>query len=216
VSRQIRPIPTVLNNEDGRWDPGDPEWEMRFWPRIMFLDAGTVSGLSVLWFDPVRLQNPKIPSARAILAWWSSYVAGAENDQADAILGLAQYLVGTEGFCFGAEKFIVQKVQKGDEFLSSPRIASKVDYGMHRGLPVRDAEGVLHRRRIATVWQNPADIDKSARGENMLKVMQMWLPGPDHRNDATKHAILLMRRMRDAPLGQFEKLFGNHPDWASA
>lgn len=208
----LMPTPQVYNPEDNAWDESDPEWEMLFWPRIMFLDAGTISGVAVIWFHPGRLLDPRQPTIRSVLAWWTSFVAGPENEQAREICRLAKGLVGTEGFALGIEKFRSRAVNGTDDFLSSPRIGAKVDYQMWMG--VRNSAGEL--RRIATQWHEVAEIDKSPRGDERLKGLGLYTPGMDHRRDATKHAFAHLGKIKNGGLGAFGNIYGHKEDWKDA
>lgn len=210
----ILPTPIILDRDNSRWDPDpkDPEYEMIFWPRIVFGDMGTFSGVTVIWFDPVMLLNPKIPTERSFMCWWSSFMSGNENVQAREFLRLCRGLGGPEGLCVGLEKFIVKQINASDSFLSSPRTAAKIDFGLWSG--IRDWDDVVRRRVVA--WQNPEEIDYSEKGDYRLKQLDMFVGGMDHRNDATKHAILHLRKMKNVGRTKFELLYGWNEEWEEA
>jgi hypothetical protein len=208
----LLPKPKVYNPEDGVWDVNDPEWEMTFWPRIMFGDMGTQSGVTVIWFHPMRLTDTSQPSTRSILAHWSSYIDGPENDQAREFCRLARGLGGEFGLRIGLEKFVVERIGKEETFLSSPRIASKVDFALWSG--IRDHDDVVRRRAVS--WQMPSEIEKGGRGDERLKLHRLHTPGPDHINDAMKHCLVHLGKMRTAGFGTFEKMYGWNPDWKDA
>lgn len=208
----LLPRPTVYNPEDGSWDNSDPEWEMLFWPRIIWADCGTQSGVTVLWFHPMRLTDPRQPSSRSVLAHWSSYVSGPENDQAREILRLARGLGGPHGLRIGLESFTVERIAKEETFLSSPRIASKIEFALWSG--IRDQDDVVRRRSPS--WQRPSEIDKGGRGDERLKLLRLHTPGPDHINDSMKHCLVHLGKMRTAGFGTFEKLYGWDPAWKEA
>jgi hypothetical protein len=205
--RALTPVPKVYNPDDGAWQ--DNEDEITFWPRITWLDCGTTTGLATIWFHPVRLLDLTRASTKSILAWHVNHASGSENEQAREILRYVRGIVGTEGCAVGMETFTVNSVKKQHEFLSSPRIASKVDFGLFIG--VRNEFGQL--RRLAAQWQNPTDIDMSARGDQRLQDLQLWVPGADHRRDALKHCLLHLGKMRNAGMGAFERLYGWTPEW---
>jgi hypothetical protein len=208
----LMPIAKVYNTDDGVWDESDPEWEMTFWPRIVFGDCGTQSGVSVVWFHPMRLLDTSQPSTRAILATWSTYASGPENDQAREILRLCRGLGGEFGLCVGLESFTVQRIAKEATFLSSPRIASRIEFGLWSG--IKDPDGVIRKRM--PVYQSPTDIKKGPEGDRRLQQLGLYTPGPDHINDSMKHALLHMGKMRNGGLGTFERLYGFNPDWKDA
>lgn len=205
------PVPTLLHPGETEWDVKDPEWEMQFWPRIMWGDMGTFSGVTVIWFNPKKLFDPRLPSEQSMMAWWSSFLSGPENGQAREMLRLARGLGGPEGLAVGLEKFVVKSVRQEETFLSSPRIAAKVDFGLWSG--IRDHDGELRRR--TALWQMPDEIDFSQRGDDRLKALQMYVPGADHRNDSTKHALLHLKKMSKGGLVNFQNIYGWNPDWVS-
>jgi hypothetical protein len=209
--RAITPVPRVYNPEDDAWHPDGLD-EITFWPRITWLDCGTTTGLATIWFHPMRLLNPKLATTKAILAWHVNHTTGPENDQAVEILRYVRGIVGQEGCAVGMEKFTVQSIKKQESFLSSPRIAAKVDLGLFMGL--RNEQKVM--RRIAALWQDPSEIDKTARGDARLQGMQLWVPGADHRRDALKHCLLHLGKMRVAGMGAFEKVYGWTAEWEDA
>jgi hypothetical protein len=205
----LLPKPVLYNpSDDHRWDL-NMEDEMTFWPRIMFGDMGTTSGITVIWFDPIKLLDQSIRTTRSILATWSSYVGGNENGQAQEVLRLARGLGGPEGLHVGLERFIVQKIGKEDTFLSSPRIAAKIDFGLFSG--IRDWDDVVRRRTVS--WQNPSDIKIGPEGDRQLQALNLYKKGPDHINDATKHCLLHLSRLRVGGLSAFKNLYGWNPDW---
>lgn len=210
--KALAPKPVIYNpSDDHPWDM-NMEDEMTFWPRIMFGDMGTQSGVTVIWFHPLRILDQTKSTTKAILATWSSYLGGHENGQAQEFLRLARGLGGPEGLHIGLEKFIVQKIGKEETFLSSPRIAAKIDFGLYSG--IRDHDDVVRRRTVT--WQMPSEIKMGAEGDTRLKVLNLYRKGPDHINDATKHALLHLGRLRVGGLGTFRNLYGWNPDWETA
>jgi hypothetical protein len=208
--RAIAPVPRVFNPADGAWQ--DNEDEITFWPRITWLDCGETTGLATIWFHPMRLLDQTKPTVRSILAWHVNHTAGSENDQAREILRYVRGISGSEGCAVGAELFVVQSVKKQYSFLSSPRIAAKVDFGLYMGLLNEAGQ----TRRLATLWQMPTEIDKSSRGDERLRGMGLWVPGADHRRDALKHCLLHLGRMRSAGTVAFERVYGWTPEWETA
>jgi len=204
----LLPKPKIYNSDDTAWNDMNED-EMQFWPRIMFGDCGDKTGITVIWFHPLRLLDQSKSTTRSILAHWSSYVGGHENGQAQEILRLARGLGGPSGLCVGLEKFIVQKIEKSESFLSSPRITAKVDFGLWSG--IKDWDGVVRRR--SPVWQLPSEIKKGAEGDARLKVLRLYKPGPDHINDATKHCLLHLGRLRVGGLANFKMLYGWEKEW---
>lgn len=204
--RALAPRPTVYNPDDGAWQ--DNVDEITFWPRITWMDCGSNTGLATIWFHPVRLLDMELATSRSILAWYVNHTRGPENEQAVELLRYVKGIVGTEGCAVGLEKFTVRTVKSGDEFLSSPRVAAKVDLGLYMGL--RNEQGDL--RRIAALWQDPTDVVNERR-DAQLQQLGMWVPGRDDRRDALKHCLLHLQRIRVAGMGSFEKIYGWTPEW---
>jgi hypothetical protein len=205
------PTPIVYNKEDGAWNSDNTD-EMQFWPRIIWGDCGMQSGVTVIWFHPIRLLDPTQASTRSILAYWSSYLDGPENEQAREFLRLCRGLGGPNGLRVGLESFTVERIAKEQTFLSSPRVASKIDFGLWSG--IKDHDGIVRRRSPS--WQAPGEIMKGGKGDERLKLLGLHRPGPDHINDATKHCLTHLGKMRNAGFGTFEKMYGWEPDWKDA
>lgn len=211
MSRPIVPIPMVYNPDEGIWHENGED-EVTFWPRTVWLDCGAVTGVGIIWFHPQRLLDLRQPTVRSILAWHVNFVTGNENQQADQILRMLRGLGGPDGLAVGAEKFRVRSVNGNDEFLSSPRIYSKVEFGLWRG--IRDWDGEMRRRVL--LYQEPTDIDKGPRGDERLRGMRLYTKGADHRRDAIKHAYLHLSRLRNLGLSArdaVEKLYGWPQEW---
>lgn len=201
-------MPRIYNPADDAWQ--DNEDEITFWPRVTWLDCGTTTGLATIWFHPVRLLDPTKPTVRSILAWYVNHTTGPENDQAREILRYVRGIVGVDGCAVGAEDFVVGSVKKQREFLSSPRIAARVDFGLFMGL--RNEYGDM--RRLAMLMQSPNDIGKNdPRSDRRLQDLGLWVPGADHRRDALKHCLLHLGRIRSAGMGAFERVYGWNSDW---
>lgn len=219
--RAITVSPTKYNQQDPRWE--DNEDETTFWPRVMWADCGVTTGIAVIWFDPVMLLDPRKATSKSLLAWYVTHVTGPENRQAYEIARLARGLGGgipdldetdplghkSIGLVVGAESFQARAANGTDDFLSSPRIASRLDYQMWLG--VIDYDGVTRRRPV--LLQSPSEIDKTSRGDERLRNLQLWVPGADHRRDALKHCLTHLGKVRTAGLGAFEALYGWNPDW---
>lgn len=207
VPRVRREDGTSRNDADKRWDSADPE-EYGNWPRTLWVDAGKVTGISVIWVDPVRFLDRKQPTIRSVIAWWECYLHGPENDQADQIRGLISELGGPTGLTVGLESFTVRQINMSQDFLSSPRITSKVDWACWRG--IRDWDGEVRRR--AVWWQSPSEA-LTAVPDARLRALGLYTPGPDHIRDATRHAVLHLRKLRSAGGDSFRAAFGWDPTW---
>lgn len=209
--KPITPIPTVYNPDNESW-ANDTDDEHLFWPRCVWLDCGVETGVAVIWFDPRALLNPTVPLARSILAWHVNWTQGRDLDQqARQLLRLVRGLGGPEGLAVGAESFQARRIDPSEDFLSSPVLAGKVEFGLKMG--VRDWDGKIRQRPL--LRQGPSEI-ASAQGDARLQALRLWVPGKDHRRDALKHCLQHLGKMRAAGMGQFEMLYGWNPEWENA
>jgi hypothetical protein len=62
----------------------------------------------------------------------------------------------------------------------------------------------------------PSEIDKSSKGDDRLKALQLYTPGPDHIRDSMKHCLVHLGKMRTAGFGTFEKMYGWDDAWKTA
>jgi len=159
---------------------------------ITAVDPGGCTGICTVWYSLERLSNPNIPLQQSLLAWQAASLHGGENEQTLAILRwFANRSAGPNLSDIVIEDFILQSSLKDRELLSPVRIGHKVDYQLWRGLKV--ASG--HRLSFEPYWQSANDA-KRVMTDQRLKIMSMYTPGPDHARDATRHAILWLRKHR--------------------
>lgn len=162
-------------------------------PRVLAVDPGTHTGWSIVWFDDEVLFDETKPVSRAPVAWWSGMVVGPEIRHTDYLMArIRQVGVGGEGLCVVVEDFIVRRMAMERTFLSPVRVTEQLRWALHRGQ--REPDGVFRHRRLPDL-QSPSDA-KSTVTDNRLKLWQMWLAGADHPRDATRHALLWLRRLR--------------------
>lgn len=193
--------PTVRDSSD-RWDSSSVD-ELQFWPRVMWMDPGVISGVAVVWFDPraLLIEQKKMP--RCILAWWETYLGGPENRQIDEFLSLGRQLDdGKPGLALGVESWTMRKFDQSSDFLAPVRLRSKLEYAVPLWSP---------GRRIAA--QSPSDALTTMTDER-LKLLNMFTPGPDHIRDATRHCLLWIRKMRIAGWSGFRSWHGWDRAWA--
>ena len=190
------------------WDTNSTD-EHQWWPRTMWLDPGKVSGVCILWFEPLRFLDPKVPVIRSIVAWEVYELHGPEDDQACAFYDRARELGGPSGLAVGIESFRVRQLNMDDDFLSPVRITSKIDHQFWKGL--REWDGEVRRRPV--LKQTPSDALGTIT-DNRLRLFGLYTPGREHRRDATRHAILHLRRLRASGGGAFRSLYGWEEGWA--
>lgn len=141
--------------------------------RIAGIDPGTLSGLAQIW---VSQKTGKV------LAHIETILAYDEKQQARDMVDWLMEMYSLAGQDFEAigisiEDFKVNKVNGDEEFLSPVRIGRRV-------------EGILMDIRLDEVirWQMPAR--KAEFTDDRLQALGMYTPGPDHRRDATRHALI--------------------------
>lgn len=201
----IRVVPQV--RDDVYWDEGNED-EMQFWPRAVWLDPGGTSGLGVVWFHPGLIVNKEVPLVRSVLAWWGGYLHGNENQQAKDVLDVVKLLGGEQGLAVGIEDFQLRTDNRSEDVLSPVRITARVEFGLWRGL--KEHDGVVRRRAYAK--QQPVDA-KRVITDDRLKMWDMYTPGPDHIRDATRHALLWCRRLRNQGSTFLHRTHGYDKDW---
>lgn len=190
-----------------QWDPNDFEEEAVFWPRTFWVDPGVVTGCCVMWFDPVVLLDPARRLMHGLLAWQAWQISGPENNQVKQLCKVISSLGGDEALSVGVESFVIRQMNMGADFLSPVRIRAALEFAAFSG--IKDWSG--QKRHYSVQTQSPSDA-KNVVTDGRLREWQLWTPGPDHARDATRHAMLHLRKLRadvqkkgDAP---FEKLYG--------
>lgn len=142
--------------------------------RIAGIDPGTLSGLAQLW---VSQKTGKV------LAHIETILAYEEKQQVRDMVDWLQEMFGLAQDCnqvgISIEDFKVNKVNGDEEFLSPVRIGRRL-------------EGALMFQQVelegAIRWQMPAR--KAEFTDDRLRALGMYTPGPDHRRDATRHALI--------------------------
>lgn len=198
---------------EGRWNT-DNEDEFLWWPRIMWIDPGVTSGLCVLWFDPVALLDGQ-PTRRCILAVTDMYLHGPEegiNGQANQFMRIHRGLNQQPGLAAGSESFIPLQLNQSWEFYSPQRIAAMIRFGLSLRDPAPWDEEHEHPRGLPLHMQSSSDA-LNAFKNSRLQEMGLYTPGPDHINDAKRHALLWMRKLAAGSREQLESLHGHEEGW---
>lgn len=178
------------------------------WPRVLWVDPGGATGWSVVWFDDDVVFDRQKSIVRAAVAWRAGVFLGPENGHIDALLGLLRNAdVGGDGLCIGVEDFVLGSALSDRSLLAPVRVTAKLEYALYRG--VREADGKVRRRTLPT--QSPVDAKRTIT-DARLKMWDMYLPGPDHPRDATRHALLWLRRLREAGEDAYDTLHFVDPE----
>lgn len=193
--------PYVLDMRE-RWNRNSED-EPLWWPRVLWIDPGTVSGVACVWFDPKAVFDD-LPIARQILAYSEQFLSGPEIGQTGQVarfIAEARYLGQETGLAVGVESFVPRQLNMSPEFLSPVRIGSAIAYG----LSILDEPVKIYK-------QSPSDALRTFTNDRLRQV-RMYTPGPDHVNDAKRHALLWLRKLRGAGREQFEELHGHEEGW---
>lgn len=192
---------TVLD-QDGRWNH-EAEDEFLWWPRVLWIDPGVVSGVAVVWFDPVAMFTDKV-KAKQILAYSEIFLDGPEsgpNGQENRFLRLRRTLNQEAGLASGIETFVMRQFNQDEEFLSPVRIRA----GIEALMSMEDEPSPLF-------LQSPSDA-MSAFTNDRLRHLNMYTPGPDHVNDAKRHCLLWMSKIRQLGIDEFKRAHGEEEGW---
>jgi len=185
-------------------------------PRVLAIDPGRTTGLAVAWIDPDVLFDPAASVRTAVVAWSAVMIADEENKQiqrickAISILGSGPW--ANEGLAVVTEDFIPRSLNKSRDFLSPVRINAVLDHELFKGVLAerwgcKATERTTERITRPLSRQSPSDA-KTVITDGRLKNWIMYTPGPDHARDATRHALLWVRRMKAAGPGAFRNLHG--------
>jgi hypothetical protein len=201
---------TVLDQE-GRWNAGNED-EFLWWPRVMWIDPGEVSGVAIVWFDPQALLVDGAKTAKVILAYSELYLHGPENGingQVDRYLRLRHKLDEEVGLATGCESFVPLQLNQSREFLAPVRIRAALDYELSKVKP-HGAKTIGDG--VPLYVQAPVDA-KAAFNNQRLHALRMYTEGPDHVNDAKRHCLLHIRRLKMVGIDGFKEMHGYEEGW---
>lgn len=204
---------TVLDQE-GRWQRQNED-EYLYWPRVLWIDPGVVSGVAVVWFDPKALLVDDLKTAKVVLAYSEMFLHGDEygpTGQVGTYLKLREKLDEEVGLATGCESFRVLRLDSSEEFVAPIRIRSAIQQQMSilRRLGWKKGDGY----GIPLFTQSPSDAINAFTNDR-LKALRMYTPGPDHVNDAKRHTLLWIRRLKahKDPMAAFRAAHGYEPGW---
>lgn len=199
-------IPVKVLDTGDRWSEANAD-EILWWPRILWIDPGTVSGVAVVWFDPRAVLGEQ-RLAKQILAYSEIMLTGPEigpSGVAERFMLLARLLSaeGSPGLAVGSESFIPRQMNMSSEFLSPVRITAMISYGL-------SMEPEPFRKPLYK--QSPSDALGSF-GNDRLRPLRMYTPGPDHMNDAKRHCLLWVRKLSGLTQEELEQRHGAESGW---
>lgn len=144
--------------------------------RIGGIDPGTLTGLTQLYCSK---------KTGKILAWATTILANDELQQAADLHAWVRAQIEASSsrapFRLAVEDFKVNKVNGDEEFLSPVRIGRRLEGMLMATEPQFAIGGGLD-------WYMPAR--KAEFSDTRLEALGLYVPGPDHRRDATRHALI--------------------------
>lgn len=194
--------PKILDTEE-RWRK-EAEDEYLWWPRILWIDPGVVSGVACIWFDPKALLGGKT-LRRSVLAWHETYLYGSENGdngQVSRFLRMSRILAQETGLAIGVERFTVMRIERSAAYLSPVRIRAAIEHQI----------SVSRVGPKEILVQSPGDA-MTAFTDDRLRSLEMYTPGPDHIRDGTRHCLLHLRRMASIGREAFQQIHGHEDGW---
>jgi hypothetical protein len=190
--------PKLMSHQE-EWKENDESdlvsW-LEMFPRVLAIDPGGVTGWAVIWFDPETIVDRTEPVHKASVAWQAGVISGSENGQIDEILGkIKRYGVSkyeeTGELAVVVEDFQLRTQIRSREVLSPVRLTAALDYVLYKGVRCKDEQVRFYNR----IPQQPVDAMRTI-DDSRLRLWDMYLPGADHPRDATRHALLWLRRLR--------------------
>lgn len=158
--------------------------------RIIAVDPGTITGVSVFWFHR---------DSKRIAAWAETLLAHEENMQVVDLQRFLRLLEVGGPVDVVIENFRVMRVAMEETFLSPVRIGRKFEWSIFEGMAHSE---YWHRVRI--FWHWPSEM--SSMNDGRLRKLGYFTKGPDHRRDATRHALLHHRQIRTGKIPGWQEI----------
>jgi hypothetical protein len=154
--------------------------------RILSVDPGKITGVAVLWFRPEDGE---------IVGWGETLITHDEVKQTMDLMACLRTLADCGRVFIVVENFVVDQVNMSPDFLSPVRIGRRFEFGaylMSTGeLGVGPVMGCVE---MPVAWNSRAR--KADFSDARLKVLGFYTPGPDHRRDATRHALVRWKQLK--------------------
>lgn len=169
------------------------EWEPSGFPTVIAFDPGGTTGWSAISVHPDSLVDPDVPILDNIIHWDQGQIEGDEYTQVDIILEMLDLWDGAAAVM---EDFQLRTISAE---LSPERIKTIAGWALSR----------LFDPTRSLFLQMPSM--KETASDDRLKRWDLYRPGEQHARDATRHAIVFLRRAKAS--GQireaaFPHLFG--------
>lgn len=163
------------------------------WAETIWVDPGGTTGWAVMSVHPKVLLGNDLEVVRHIHHWTAGMTKKNENQMASEMLELFSVW---ENAAIGIESFTLR--QRAVE-LSPVSVRARIEYGLWL-IEKWDAEedGRAMGRGRHLYVQSPSQA-KTNVSDDQLRAAGLWLPGPDHPRDATKHCITFLERAQEKP-----------------
>jgi hypothetical protein len=157
------------------------EWEPAGFPTVIAFDPGGTTGWAVITVHPDALEDPDVPILENILHWDQGQIVGDEHSQVDHIIEMLDLW---DGAAVLFEDFELRTMAAE---LSPVRITNTVSWALTR---LFDPPRNIFLQMPAMAMTTATD----AR----LRRWKLYRPGQEHARDATRHAIVFLRRAKQA------------------
>jgi hypothetical protein len=164
---------------------------------VVGFDPGQTTGWAALRLDLELLAGGLVALALngdpSAFAWCAGEFTGPENHQVDMMMDLLREVwqegeweegPGSDVFGVAIEDFILRMLQKDRALLSPVRITAAFNYA-GRELP------------MPRVLQSASDAKSIVTDERLRKMNLLRAGASAHATDATRHAVLLARKLSD-------------------
>lgn len=152
--------------------------------RVVAVDPGVITGIAVLWVDA---------DTGKILHWAETMITFDELLQVFEIITLIRELSNHGVVHTVIEDFVVAEVNMSPDFLSPVRIGRQLEFAIF--LMSRDSLGEpIFGKVEPAVFQSRSR--KADYSNERLKKLGFYTPGKDHRRDATRHALVRWKQLK--------------------
>jgi hypothetical protein len=194
-------------------------------PTVIWYDGGGTTGWAVISVHPDALMDPECRVTDNFTNFSAGEFYGNEFMQVDQMVHLAELWPGA---ALGVEHWVHYDSTRGrkDENLTSlARITAAFRYALHLRaierealaaaplgkltelVPLVDEMGMPIRREAPKVSRQDAAFMKNGMQESALRVISWegrslaeWCKGSEHKRDATRHALLFLKRLKTNPM----------------
>jgi hypothetical protein len=163
------------------------------WAETVWVDPGGTTGWAVMSVNPQVLVGNSKPIVKNIHHWAAGMYKGNENQMASEMLQLYDVW---DTAAIGIESFNLRQLAVE---LSPATIRAKIEYGLWLQEKWEAEEEGREMGRGRHLWVQTPSQAKTNVSDDALRAADLWMPGPDHPRDATKHCITFLERAQEKP-----------------